>query len=192
MRVLLLAGLAAAVLPLTAAPAVADHVDAQCRFETVKQATITGTRSAGVAYGFVVARGDTPAIRCAVFVDGVEMSSTPYGPATHDVAATAGSVSYESDPAQYVQLCPVVTTVAHGERTYCPYPRVPQLPPQEIVDLVNGVFETYSEDVEPYLCNALADLAPGYPPVGIRPDGDLYVNGEFVYDCPPWEPWTAG
>ena len=40
--------------------------------------------------------------------------------------------------------------------------------------------------VEPAVCPALAALPPGTPPlVDVRSDGDTYVAGDLVLDCPP-------
>lgn len=42
------------------------------------------------------------------------------------------------------------------------------------------------------VCPVLASLAPGVAQVAeIRPDGDLYVDGHLVQDCPPYEPWEG-
>jgi hypothetical protein len=39
------------------------------------------------------------------------------------------------------------------------------------------------------VCPYLAALAPGEPGVvDIRPDGDLYVAGQSIWDCPPYNP----
>lgn len=38
------------------------------------------------------------------------------------------------------------------------------------------------------VCPLLAALAPGVPgALDVRPDGDVYVGGEFFWDCPPYE-----
>ncbi|HWL37815.1 MAG TPA: hypothetical protein VNQ77_16635 [Frankiaceae bacterium] len=39
---------------------------------------------------------------------------------------------------------------------------------------------------KPVACPALAALSPGMPPLlDVRPDGDLYVAGDLLLDCPP-------
>lgn len=40
--------------------------------------------------------------------------------------------------------------------------------------------------VDPAVCAALVPHAPGTYPVEIRPDGDVYVAGEWTWDCPPY------
>ncbi len=45
--------------------------------------------------------------------------------------------------------------------------------------------------VDPLLCPLFVAAAPGVPGVvDIRPDGDVYVAGTAVWDCPPYEPAT--
>ena len=42
------------------------------------------------------------------------------------------------------------------------------------------------------VCPVLASFAPVVTPVAeIRPEGDLYVDGHLVQDCPPYEPWDG-
>ena len=40
--------------------------------------------------------------------------------------------------------------------------------------------------VDPVVCAVLKAYAPGTYPVEIRSDGDVYVAGELVWDCPPY------
>jgi hypothetical protein len=41
------------------------------------------------------------------------------------------------------------------------------------------------------VCDYLAALSPGLPGgvVDIRPDGDVYIAGEAIWDCPPYQVW---
>ncbi len=58
------------------------------------------------------------------------------------------------------------------------------LNPTSVCDII-GPF--WVEVVDPTICPALVALAPGVPGVvDIRPDGDVSVNGEHWYDCPPY------
>lgn len=82
-----------------------------------------------------------------------------------------------------------------------PYDELPPPPPDPvpIVDdmldeLCAGtncdlMYRLRTEILEPILCPILASLAPGVPPVVVRPDGDIEVHGELVHDCPPYEWW---
>ncbi|HVF04895.1 MAG TPA: hypothetical protein VNA20_08655 [Frankiaceae bacterium] len=45
------------------------------------------------------------------------------------------------------------------------------------------------EACDQFVCPVLAGHAGGYGSVEIRADGDVYVAGERVWDCPPYEPW---
>lgn len=50
-----------------------------------------------------------------------------------------------------------------------------------------AMLEWLLERSEPKVCAAFVALAPGIPgTVDIEPDGDLYVAGEWIWDCPPY------
>lgn len=45
----------------------------------------------------------------------------------------------------------------------------------------------FVDTVDPVLCDVLDDLGPGEPGVvEVRDDGDVYVGGEWFWDCPPY------
>ena len=195
MRPLVLTGLAAGVLALHAPTASADHVNAQCRFNAIQQDTLTAPdRFEGHAQGWALAYEDTVTVRCVIVVNGVEAASTAPGTPTETVAVTAGRISYTARDIDVVHLCPVVTT-RHGEEWRCWYSPPPP-PPPLLEWLLDAAYDTYDtvndlviEHVDPRVCPALADLSPGTPPVFIDAEGDVYVNGEPVWDCPPYDIW---
>lgn len=53
----------------------------------------------------------------------------------------------------------------------------------ELFSDVNGVLLL----LDPLICSVLVELAPGVPGiVDIMSDGDVYIVGEFIWDCPPY------
>ncbi len=54
-----------------------------------------------------------------------------------------------------------------------------------------GAAPAAADPLEVWLCPQLAAISGHYGPVYIAPDGDVYVNGDLVYDCPPYEIWPA-
>lgn len=52
--------------------------------------------------------------------------------------------------------------------------------------LLDWVLDRVWPTVDGTVCPAFAARAPGVPGVvDIRPDGDVYVGGEWIWDCPP-------
>ena len=51
-----------------------------------------------------------------------------------------------------------------------------------------AVYQAFKRDnLDPLVCPILWSLAPGVPGVvDIGADGDLYVGGSYLYDCPPY------
>ena len=176
----LVAVLVAGLVALSAPAAFADHVDADCRFNAVSHAALTGAdRWEGHAQGWAYAKHDTVTVRCVVYVDGVEAATTAPGDPTPSVAVTAGRISFTRSLTDVTLLCPVVTT-RHGEQHLCRYQSPTQLPPQEVTDPLNWTLRR----IDRTACLALAALSPGTPPAYIDPEGDVYVNGE--QQCPPY------
>ena len=53
-------------------------------------------------------------------------------------------------------------------------------------DAADGALDAANAVIDTIVCGALGALAPGFGPVGITPEGDVYVDGEFTWDCPPY------
>ena len=179
----------ASALALGAPPALAHDATFDCDFNAVQQEDATGQNFEGVARGWVVhSDGGTVTIRCFVKVNGTETSSTPTGTG-EGAATTAGRVTYAAGDTDVVELCATATWPG-GSRTVCfPTSRL-QVPPQEVIDLLIDIIDIIDgviiEYVDPVLCDQL-DNHPGvYGPIEIKPDGDVYINGEFFWDCKPY------
>ncbi|HWL37814.1 MAG TPA: hypothetical protein VNQ77_16630 [Frankiaceae bacterium] len=62
-------------------------------------------------------------------------------------------------------------------------------PVSVVVDTLLDLVDLVDQAGAPVVCPVLASLAPGVPPaVDVRSDGDTYVAGARLLDCPPWEP----
>ena len=120
-RTAVLAALATAVLGVAAPAATADDPAFDCTlhaYSTHPPSPVVKHEHHGVAYGYVAHAEFQPVtIRCAVLVDGVDVSSTPAFSGT-GTAATAGQIRYRSSDDQIVRLCAEATT-SHGSVTRC-------------------------------------------------------------------------
>jgi hypothetical protein len=208
LKKLMLAGVAVGMMALNAPIAHAAVVRSGCGFDSVAQETVTGGQDTftGGAYGYAVFDDQgTHTLRCYVTVDGVEQATTPTQSGTAFVA-TAGQVTYNAAEGATVDLC----TEIDGATVSCGPADEQQIPPQEVIDLINQVFDiliTVAETVDgvlapvyaiidgierdvidPQVCPLLAAAAPGIPGViDITPEGDttIAVLGPF-WDCPPY------
>lgn len=55
----------------------------------------------------------------------------------------------------------------------------------DLVQALSAYVDVVRADAEPVVCPVLAALSPGVPLVDIRPDGDTYLAGDLLLDCPP-------
>lgn len=206
LKKLMMAGLAAGALALNAPAAVADAPTFDCNFNSLHQEDATGQNYEGVAWGYVHHAGGGPvSIRCYITVNGTPASSTPTG--TGDTAATtAGRVTFAAGETDNVLLWAEVTTV-HGTINQ-PYPTsTTQIPPQEVIDLLIDIATLIDEQLAPvwdeinnlviqHIDPALCDLlkmfpgtygTPPGPVITINAQGDVFIDGEPFWDCPPYD-----
>ena len=107
-------------------------------------------------------------------------ASSPIG-----IAAGATTLSFKAHPDAFVYMCTVVTVAGEthlkGSGDVCGEGD-PGLP-QDVSETIDLVFAT----VDPVVCAALVAAAPGIPGVvSIEPGGDVYVAGEWIWDCAPY------
>ena len=206
-RKAMLAAVVAGALATGATPALADDPVYQCRFNALHQSDATGQNFEGAAWGTVDhAGGGTVSITCTVEVNGTPVSSTPTGTGTDGRAATAARVTYAAGDTDKVELCAIAT--AHTPpQTYktCFETTRTQIPPQEVIDLLIDLFDqidaalaqlfdslndVIEEFVDGPLCAELKEHAGTYTVGGstvvITDEGDIYVDGEFIWNCPPY------
>ena len=199
LKKILLAGIAVSALALNAPVAMADEPTGNCGFESLQQEDATGQNYEGVAYGYAVhADGGTVTVRCYVTVNGTEQSSTVPGTGT-GVATTQGRVTFAAGDDDNVQLCTAIT--AHGvTKTECGDSTSSQIPPQEVIDAIDSVFDIIADATAPLdsiVCGLIktAGLIPvvnsatAVTTLYIAPtDCDIFLGGDVLIDFFPYAP----
>jgi len=135
----------------------------------------------GVLYAALVQSAVDPGrLRCYIAVDGAVVAEVSLS----ETGVAAEAVTFRAADFQDVDLC-MEWSDAQGSGTTCGEPAATQIPPQEVIDLVNDVFEVLDPIVMETTCLALNVAYVGVPGVvEIRPGGDIYVLNEPVWDCP--------
>ena len=180
----LLPALAAALL-LAPAPAHAADYQGGCGYDGVRRYdTFTGVLYATVA----APRAAVTTVTCYVVVDWVEQPHTRLMAGGIGVTVGTRAIEFTATDVQDVELCEFVEFadepgVVHGQ---CGEGPSEPLPPQVVIDVLTPVFGT----VDATLCRVFAAQAGTYGDVlTIREHGDVYVDGELFWDCPPYEEW---
>lgn len=180
-RRLATAALAIAALALNAPAALADAPTYECRLRWVRQGGVTGDSFGGVLAGVIVHPGPV-SLRCRVTVNGVTQGQAA---ASGDgVAVPAAEVSFTADDYAVVRVCADYTST-DGSGTTCITIGMTQNLPH--VDYPPGLMALIWRVVDPPICEVLKLLAPGTPPVFVNSQGDVYVDGEPLWDCPPYD-----
>ena len=188
----IVAALAAALVSLAAPAASADEPAFDCAFR-VSQLDVSSQPDM-FAVGFV-AHGDASAvsITCSIRVDGVTVQETPTGTGV-GAAVTGGRLGWWWFGGT-VEGCATATVAGHPAATRCrPFASM-QVPPQEVIDVLNDavdvVNDVFVDHVDPVLCDVLADVDEPPGPVVVTEQGDVYVLGEPMWDCPPYDIWPV-
>ena len=209
LRGLVAAALALVLLPLAPAHAGSSRHEGDCSFDTVSQDDVTGEdRWTGIVFATVFLYGRDHAnvvnatVTCELRVNGVTRASTSgWG---SGVVAFADTLAYTATDGDHVDMCTTVDFTSDDTPTlhHCGELTASQFPPQEVIDLLDAVFGWLAAGmftyVDPTVCSVLTTLAPGTPPVTIANGGDVYVDGQLFWDCPPYEfgpspePWPPG
>ena len=188
MKKLLLAALAVGSMALGAPAAQASHTyEGGCGFDSVTDPSGQVAQPdvfTGVMYAAVVATNPPGAdvhVRCEIRVNNlVKDSFEASGPG---VAVGADEAQFLATDADVVTMCDVVTIGGHTS-TVCGQADRFQIPPQEVIDLIDMLF---IDIIDPAICPVLAGLAPGVPGVvDINTQGDVFVLGDGFFDCPPY------
>ena len=187
-------------LLLAAAPAAhADHHyyhHGKCSFSAVGDGSNgPGTRWDGEVHLAVVAAdewtwaptGEQLTVECVLYVgsgDGtVVLSESGTG-----AVAKAAQLTFYADPDDVVTFCTRVTTDDDVVLACGGGPPRPLLPPA-IWEPMWGTIDAAAALAGSAVCLALVTLDGGPadepPAFDIRSDGDLYVAGEWFWDCPP-------
>ncbi|HVF06745.1 MAG TPA: hypothetical protein VNA20_18055 [Frankiaceae bacterium] len=187
MKKLAMASLALSALALNAPAAQADQPTHDCRLRSVQQDTVTGQTHQGALAG-VITHADTSnvSIRCRVTVNGVTVAATPVGTGP-GVATTESDVSFAAGDTDVVRVCADFTS-AHGSGTVCVLVGITEVPPQVVWDTLDAALGELWPLIDPVVCEVLKQITGNHPGgVVVNDQGDVYVNGELVWDCPPYE-----
>ena len=122
-------------------------------------------------------------VECELRINGATPGTVVFSASGTGVAVGADRVSFNADPDDVVVMCDHVTVGGefHKDCGVAPEPVIPP-PVQDAIDEVAAT-------VDSVICGPLAAQHGGpadQPPVDIRSDGDLYVAGRWVVDCPPY------
>lgn len=193
MKRIVTASLATALLGVGVAPASAaaeSTYNGLCSYDTFAQQTLTNGEYRGemdvrtVVYSPVATDNPVTAmVTCRIRVNGTTVQYASFSGTT--VVAGAVPVRLTIGDNDTVDICtdidflsdatPDVTCAQHGGDW--------SLPPQSVIDLANDALTA----TDPLVCAALRAASPGVPPaVAIDPSGDTYLNGELLWDCPPY------
>ena len=201
MRKILLPGIVAALVA-TAGPTSAHpsyHYEGGCGFATLSDRSDNpDTNWRGEAHVVAVATDAvtglyaplTPiSVECHVYKEGVFQG----------VILTASGVGFATGVTQYtyqasrddvITLCDVVTVggEAHTDcRDTTTSPILPE-PVQETIDVVIDQIIRVLIWADPWICPVIGSLSGIWVPgvLDVTPEGDVYVAGEYLWDCPPY------
>ena len=187
-----LAGVAAAVTPAQAHPRY--HYVGGCGFSTIGDGTDNPqTHWDGEIHVVAFAEdahAGTPApvridIDCELRINGATPGTVVFSASGTGVAANVGQFSFNADPDDIVTMCDNVTVGGEFHKV-CGDATTTSLvdePPPDPWDAV-------ARFIDQATCPSLASMSGGptdQPPAfDIRPDGDIYVDGVWFWDCPPY------
>jgi hypothetical protein len=217
MRRILLAGVmlgASALVAPASQAATAHDIRGGCGFDSVE--VTTGGGYAGVIYDVSVTTvgglGTAPigaTVSCWIAINGDAAPGTrhSYGDVgVPGIQAGADPISFTALRYDDVAECMSVVYADNTSTTDCPPIDPIQIPPQEILDLLNliehaaqsAVCSDGHDVVCALVCPQLQRLAGDYGPVTITADGDVVVVDQRafeynpVFDCPPYVSSTGG
>ncbi len=128
-------------------------------------------------------------VTCEIRIDGVPAARVSGSGTT--LVTFASPVEYHAEITDVVGVCTTVDYTSDPTPTTvdCNYGTTTQFPPQSWIDLVEyvvGVALAVATYADIPACAAFQAMAPGTGPVAITPEGDVSVDGEPWYDCPPY------
>ena len=203
MKVFLSAGLAACLL-VAAAPTASAHPRYDylggCESTTISDGSDSpGTPWRGEASAVVVATFDEPktpartapiTVACELWVDGVHVATPVVASGTGFAAGYAVPFEYAADPDSVVYMCDRVTVGGETHRNCGFSGGPPGTPfPPWVVEFLEAALDFAATVVDDLVCAELVAQDGGpvdQPPLDIRPEGDLYVGGEWFWDCEPY------
>jgi hypothetical protein len=145
--------------------------DADVRAEVVVYSTVPGDNPVSAT------------VTCEIRVNGVPRHTLAWSGTV--VIAGSDSVSFAATGSDLIEVCETVDYTSNGDPsvTTCEEPGT-------IFDDIDALLDFLAEatkDVDKVVCPVIGLLAPGVPPVGIEPGGDIYLFGDLFLDCYPYQ-----
>ena len=132
--------------------------------------------------------GEPLTVECFMRVNGVAPGTVVLAASGTGAVAKVEPFTYYADPDDIVSTCIRVTTpsdvIGHCNEAV----GRPLLPPA-IDEPVRAAVDEAEALADSVTCLVLVGMDGGpadQPPLDIRTDGDLYVAGEWIWDCRPW------
>ena len=192
-------------LPMTSASAdPGDAIHGGCSFNTDSNQTATQGQNEGVidATAILLTSANTPdagaSVHCKIQVNGVDAPGTQLDVSANAAGIVQGQaqISFDDQDGTLPSALCEKDDWGDGDTTgwVCRASIVVQIPPQEVIDLLDALF---IGTIDPLVCPVLVQLGQatggGVPGVlEIRADGDVYVADPLglglnpVDDCPPY------
>ena len=103
------------------------------------------------------------------------------------VAGGATTFSFEADPDEVFTFCETVTVAGEAHQHCDDVTTIPPLVPEPLEDALDEIDDHVPGEG---FCDSVAAQSGGpldqVPAFDIRSDGDIYVLGAWVWDCPPY------
>ena len=162
-------GVLGTMAPAMAASSAGDTLTGVgCYFNTDEQATATNGQNQGVIGDFSVTRDGSGAptgatVTCTITVNTIPQVSKSYS--GNGVQAGSDQIVFTASQTDSVQLCQHVVYADGSTEDSCGDATQQQIPPQQVIDAINTVFDTLNGvlalvDLNPVLCPVLKSIAP--------------------------------
>ena len=196
---LLLVGLAGAAAGAASTPAQAHptfHYRGGCAFMTISDGTDSPqtqwegeVHAAGVATDAVTG-APAPAVSitidCELRINGATPGAVVFSVSGTGTAGGAGLFSFNADPDDIVTMCENVTVGGEFHKD-CADATTTPIVPEPVSALIDEAEYVVDGAACPVIAAQAGGLADQPPAFDIRDDGDIYVHGEWFWDCPPYD-----
>ena len=211
MKKLLLAGLAGATALAAATPAQAHpnwHYVGGCGFFTISDGTDSPqTKWDGEIHVTAVATdaAGTPdptasiSVQCELRINGATPGTIVYScstPGTGFVACADGQFTFNADPDDVVSMCDIVTVNGEVHKD-CGTSTTTPIVPEPVQQILDETVWPQLEEADQLICDTifkpLDDSAVDDGTIiDIHDDGDVYINGDWFWDCPVYDVSPGG
>lgn len=127
---------------------------------------------------------------CEIRINGVSQGLIAQASGT-GVAFAVERYTYTASDTDFVEICTHASVRGESSVECVPAMNEP-IPPQAVVDALfaigNLIAPLLWDAANPVICPVLISLGPGLDSTVVRigPDGDVYLFGALLHDCPPY------